>query len=128
VTINMSERFTTMIERGLYGLVAAVLFAVALLAADAATAQPRPELAQDDVAAEQHAPAQRDQLFPTQQGGGISLSQATSMALSRFPGQVVRAQPVREGDRVIYYEIRILGEDGRTVRNFRIDAQTGSFL
>jgi uncharacterized membrane protein YkoI len=116
-----------MIERGLYGFVAAVLLAVALLAAGSATARPRPELAQDDSAAEQYAPAQRDQLFPAQQGGGISLSQATSMALSRFPGQVVRAQPVREGDRVIY-EIRILGEDGRTVRNFRIDAQTGSFL
>jgi uncharacterized membrane protein YkoI len=127
VTINMSERFTRMNERGPSGLVAAAL-AVALLAAGSAAARPRPELAQDDAAAEHLAPAQRGQLFPTQQGGGISLSQATSMALSRFPGQVVRAQPVREGDRVIYYEIRILGEDGRTVRTFRIDAQTGSFL
>jgi uncharacterized membrane protein YkoI len=115
-----------MIERGLYGLVAAVLLAVALLAAGSASARPRPEVAQADAAVEHLAPAQRDQLFPTQQGG-VSLAQATAMARSRFPGQVVRAQEVREGDRVIY-EIRILGEDGRTVRNFRIDAQTGSFL
>jgi uncharacterized membrane protein YkoI len=49
------------------------------------------------------------------------------MAQGRFPGRVLRAQPVQVGDRVIY-EIRILGEDGRTVRDFRIDAQTGSFL
>jgi uncharacterized membrane protein YkoI len=31
------------------------------------------------------------------------------------------------GDRTVY-EIRILGEDGRTVRTFRVDAQTGAFL
>jgi uncharacterized membrane protein YkoI len=99
---------------------------VALLAAGSATAQPRPELAQDDSAAEQYAPAQRDQLFPAQQGGGISLSQATSIALRRFPGRVVRAQPAREGDRAIF-EIRILGEDGR-VHIVRIDAETGAFL
>jgi uncharacterized membrane protein YkoI len=122
----MSKRFTRMIERGMSGLVAAGL-AVAFLAAGSAAPQPRPELLQDDTAEQSLAPAQRDQLFPTQQGGGISLAQATAMARSRFPGQVVRAQEVREGDRVIY-EIRILGEDGRTVRNFRIDAQTGSFL
>jgi uncharacterized membrane protein YkoI len=123
---TMSERFARMIERGLTGFVAVGL-AVALLAAGSVAAQPRPELPQEETASESHAPAQRDQLFPTQQAGGISLSQATSMALSRFPGQVVRAEPVRMGDRVVY-EIRILGGDGRTVRTFRIDAQTGSFL
>jgi uncharacterized membrane protein YkoI len=121
----MSERFTRMIERGLSGLVAAGL-AVALLVAGPAAAQPRAELLQDDRALEQHAPAERGRLFPAQQGG-VSLAQATAMAQSRFPGQVVRAEPVRMGDRVVY-EIRILGEDGRTVRTFRIDAQTGSFL
>ena len=60
------------------------------------------------------------------QRGGISLAQATAMARSRYPGRVVRAEPVTMGDRVVY-EIRILGDDGR-VRTVRIDAQTGSFM
>jgi uncharacterized membrane protein YkoI len=122
----MSECFTRTFERGVTGLVAAGL-AAASLAAGSAAARPRPESVQQDSAAETHAPAQRDRLFTTQQAGGVSLGQATSMALSRFPGQVVRAETVRAGDRVVH-EIRILGQDGRTVRTFRIDAQTGSFL
>jgi uncharacterized membrane protein YkoI len=65
-------------------------------------------------------------LAPAQRGG-IALGQAIAMAQGRFPGRVLRAEPVQVGDRVIY-EIRILGQDGRTVRDFRIDAQTGSFL
>jgi len=60
------------------------------------------------------------------QRGGISLSQATAMALGRYQGRVVRAEPVMMGDHVVY-EIRILGNDGR-VRTVRIDAQTGSFM
>ena len=60
------------------------------------------------------------------QRGGISLSQATAMALGRYQGRVVRAETVMIGDRVAY-EIRILGNDGR-VRTVRIDAQTGSFM
>lgn len=60
------------------------------------------------------------------QRGGISLSQATAMALGRNPGRVVRAETVQMGDRVVH-EIRILGNDGR-VRTVRVDAQTGSFL
>lgn len=59
-------------------------------------------------------------------GGGISLSQATAIATSRFEGRVVRAETVNRGDRVVH-EVRILGDDGR-VRTVRIDAQTGSFL
>ena len=82
---------------------------------------------QDEPAAEPLAPAQQDQLFPAQRGGGVSLAQATSMAQSRVPGRVVRAETVQMGDRVVH-EIRILGEDGRTVRTVRIDAQTGAFL
>jgi uncharacterized membrane protein YkoI len=38
----------------------------------------------------------------------------------------VRAATIQVGDRTVH-EIRIVGNDG-TVRNFRIDAQTGSFL
>ena len=49
------------------------------------------------------------------------------MAQSAFQGRVVSARTVQMGDRMVH-EIRILGEDGRTVRTFRIDAQTGAFL
>jgi uncharacterized membrane protein YkoI len=66
-------------------------------------------------------------LQQTERGGGISLEDATSRALGAFPGTVVGARKVQMGDRVVY-EIRILGQDGRTVRTFRIDAETGSFL
>jgi uncharacterized membrane protein YkoI len=72
------------------------------------------------------APAQRDEFTPSQRGG-VSLEQATAMARSRFEGRVVRAETVRIGDRLVH-EIRIVGEDGRTVRTVRIDAQTGAFL
>ena len=123
----MSERLTRMMERGLSGLVAAGLAAALLVAAGSAAARPRPlSLLQAETAVEAAAPAQRDLLSPTQRGGGVSLAQATAMAQSRFPGRVVRAEPVQMGDRVVY-EIRILDAEG-VVRNVRIDAQTGSFL
>jgi uncharacterized membrane protein YkoI len=58
--------------------------------------------------------------------GPVSLSAATNLALSRYPGRVVRAETrVRSGRRE--HEIRILGDDSR-VRTVRIDAQTGAFL
>jgi len=115
----MRKRFARTTERT--SLVAAGLGLAALLVAgDAALARPRTSaaLVQAEPAAE---------LAPAQRGGGISLGQATAMAQRQFPGRVLRAEPVQVGDRVIY-EIRILGQDGRTVRDFRVDAQTGSFL
>jgi uncharacterized membrane protein YkoI len=104
-------------------MVAAVLLVVGAPAA----ARPRPLLLQADEVVEQAAPAQRDGLVPSQQQRGVSLQQATAMAQSRVPGRVVRAETVQMGDRTVH-EIRILGEDGRTVRTVRIDAQTGQFL
>ena len=56
---------------------------------------------------------------------GVSLAQATELALDRYPGQVVRAETVTRGGRQ-EHQIRILGADGR-VRTVRIDAQTGAF-
>jgi len=57
---------------------------------------------------------------------GVSLAQATELALARYPGRVVRAETVmRNGRRE--HQIRILGADG-SVRTARIDAQTGAFL
>jgi len=89
-----------------------------LLGAGGAIAQPRLALLQF----EGEAPVRA---FAAQRGG-ISLSQATAMALGRYQGRVVRAETVTMGDRVVH-EIRILGNDGR-VRTVRIDAQTGSFM
>jgi uncharacterized membrane protein YkoI len=123
--MTMSKRCTATIRRArLTGLVAAMAL---LVTSGQSAARPRHlALGQADQAAEPLAPAQRDQLFPSQRGGGISLAQATQMAQSRYQGRVVRAEAVQMGERVVY-EIRILGDDGR-VRTVRIDAQTGSFL
>jgi uncharacterized membrane protein YkoI len=124
----MSQRLTKMIERAACkGIVAAGVAAAALLVGDLAAARPRSlSLLQVEQEAEPLGPAQ-DQLLPSQRGGGVSLAQATSMAQGAFQGRVVSARTVQMGDRMVH-EIRILGEDGRTVRTFRIDAQTGAFL
>jgi uncharacterized membrane protein YkoI len=128
VAMTMSKRFTWMTKKARFaGFLSAGMAVALLVAADPAAARPRRlslDFAQDP-SAEQLAPAQRDQLFPSQRGG-ISLAQATQMAQSRYQGRVVRAEPVQVGDRKVY-EIRILGDDGR-VRIVRIDAQTGAFL
>ena len=103
--------------------------AAMLLALDSAAARPRSlSLQQTDQEQEVEplGPAQ-DRLIPAQRGGGVSLQQATSMALGQFPGSVVSARTVQMGDRMVH-EIRILGRDGSTVRTFRIDAETGAFL
>jgi uncharacterized membrane protein YkoI len=115
--MTMNKRYAGTIERA--RLVAAGMAAAAVLCVgDGAIARPRAsvDLLQAEPASDL-APAQR---------GGISLSQAMAIAQSQFPGRVVRAVTVQAGDRAVH-EIRIVGNDG-TVRNFRIDAQTGSFL
>ena len=121
----MIKCLTRTIERARLSSVATV--AMALLAVgEPAAARPRLlAFAQPESAVEPLAPAQRDQLFPSQRGG-VSLAQATSMAQGRYRGRVVKAETVQMGDRLVH-EIRILGDDGR-VRTVRIDAQTGSFL
>lgn len=63
-------------------------------------------------------------LFAAQQG--VSLAQATQIALQRYPGRVVRAETVMRGGRR-EHTIRILGTDGR-VRTVRVDAQSGAIL
>jgi hypothetical protein len=123
----MSHRMPSTIKRaGAKGVVAGWL-ACALWLGDPAAARPRPLPFQDaDAAAEPLAPAQRDQLFPSQRSGGISREQATEMARSRFQGRVVSARTLQMGERTVH-EIRILGDDNR-VHIVRIDAQTGQFL
>jgi uncharacterized membrane protein YkoI len=105
------------VRRSRHGFALCAVIAT-LLGAGGALAQQRPALFQFDGEAPVKA-------FAAQRGG-ISLSQATAMAQSRYPGRVVRAESVMIGDRVVH-EIRILGNDGR-VRTVRVDAQTGSFM
>jgi hypothetical protein len=122
-----SHRFTKKVERAACKGILAGMAAALLVVGAPAAAQPRALPLLQDEQAEPAAPAQQDRLVPAQRGGGVSLQQATSMAQNAFPGTVAGARTVQMGDRTVH-EIRILGQDGRTVRTFRIDAQTGAFL
>jgi uncharacterized membrane protein YkoI len=122
-----SHRFTRTVALAACKGIAAGIAAALLVVGAPAAARPRSELLQAEQGAEPAAPAQQDRLMPVQRGGGVSLQQATSMAQNAFPGTVAGARTVQMGDRTVH-EIRILGQDGRTVRTFRIDAQTGAFL
>ena len=107
---------------------AALLGVAALLGGGAVQAQPADVgtlLAQRDDA-NRLFPSQR--INPPRPGGGasISLAQAQQIAVSRYPGRVVRAATFMQGDRVIH-EVRILDGDNR-VRTVLIDGQTGAFL
>ncbi len=55
--------------------------------------------------------------------GGLSLDAAVGLVVSRFGGQVVRAE-AQSRDGQLYYLIRVLTSDGVLVR-VRVDAQTG---
>ena len=122
----MNKRFTRTIQRARFAGSVTVAIAALLVVGSSAAARPRLlSSAPVESGVEPLAPAQRDQLFPSQRGG-VSLAQATSMAQGRYQGRVVKAETVQMGDRLVH-EIRILGDDGR-VRTVRIDAQTGSFL
>jgi uncharacterized membrane protein YkoI len=115
-----------MIKHARFAAVMTAGVGAVLLVGELAAARPRAlSSAEVELGVEPLAPAQRDQLVPTQRGG-VSLAQATSMAQGRYQGRVVRAETVQQGDRLVH-EIRILGDDGR-VRTVRIDAQNGSFL
>ena len=64
--------------------------------------------------------------FAAQRDRSVSLQQAIAMALSRYPGRVVRAQTKSRGDRIVH-EIRIISDRGH-VRTVQVDAKTGQFL
>ncbi|MFC4307508.1 PepSY domain-containing protein [Steroidobacter flavus] len=55
---------------------------------------------------------------------GISLDQAVEMAQRRFRAKAVRAETVRNGDKV-EHRIRLLSADGK-VRNVSVDADSGA--
>jgi uncharacterized membrane protein YkoI len=114
--VNGADRNS--VRRSGRGFALYAVLAALLGAGGGALAQPRQALLQFDGEAPVKA-------FAAQRGG-ISLSQATAMALGRYQGRVVRAETIMMGDRVVH-EIRILGNDGR-VRTVRVDAQTGSFM
>ncbi len=56
-------------------------------------------------------------------GGEISLDAAVAMVQKQFHAKAVKADPVNEGGRRVYY-IRLLSAEGR-VWQVRVDAQTG---
>jgi uncharacterized membrane protein YkoI len=55
---------------------------------------------------------------------GMSLDQAVEMAQRRFRAKAVRAETVRNGDR-LEHRIRLLSADGK-VRNVSVDAESGA--
>ena len=54
----------------------------------------------------------------------ITLAEAIQLAQSRYPGRVVRAQTIQQGNGAVH-EIRIIGNDGR-VHTVTVDARTGA--
>ena len=54
----------------------------------------------------------------------LTLAEAIMLAQSRYPGRVVRAQTIQQGNGAIH-EIRIIGNDGR-VHTVTVDARTGA--
>ena len=54
----------------------------------------------------------------------LTLAEAITLATSRYPGRVVRAQTIEQGNGAVH-EIRIIGTDGR-VHNVTVDARTGA--
>lgn len=54
----------------------------------------------------------------------LTLAEAISLAQSRYPGRVVRAQTIQQGNGAVH-EIRIIGNDGR-VHTVTVDARTGA--
>ena len=58
------------------------------------------------------------------QPSGISLDQAVEMVQRRYRAKAVRAETVRNGDR-LEHRIRLLTADGK-VRNVSVDAESGA--
>ena len=54
----------------------------------------------------------------------LTLGEAIQLAQSRYPGRVVRAQTIQQGNGAVH-EIRIIGNDGR-VHTVTVDARTGA--
>jgi uncharacterized membrane protein YkoI len=54
----------------------------------------------------------------------LTLAEAIVSAQSRYPGRVVRAQTIQQGNGAVH-EVRIIGNDG-LVHTVRVDARTGA--
>jgi uncharacterized membrane protein YkoI len=98
--------------------------AASLIAADAGRAQalphPRPGVEPGSASAPRE-PASFVAQLP--QRRSLTLAEAITIAQSRHPGRVVRAQTIEMGNGAVH-EIRIIGNDGR-VHTVRVDARTG---
>jgi hypothetical protein len=55
----------------------------------------------------------------------LTLGEAIQLAQNRYPGRVVRAQTIQQGNGGAVHEIRIIGNDGR-VHTVTVDARTGA--
>jgi uncharacterized membrane protein YkoI len=60
----------------------------------------------------------------TLQAAGVSLDQAVAMTRAKYNAQVMRANTVDEGGRVVHY-IRLMSADRSRVWTVRVDAATG---
>ena len=54
----------------------------------------------------------------------LTLAEAVMIAQNRYPGRVLRAQTIQQGNGAVH-EVRIIGNDG-TVHTVRVDARTGA--
>ena len=72
------------------------------------------------------APSEQRSAFVAQlpQRRSLSLAEAITIAQNRYPGKVVRAQTIEQGNGPVH-EVRIIGNDGR-VHTIRVDGRTGS--
>ena len=72
------------------------------------------------------APGEEPRAFMSQlpQRRSLSLAEAISIAQTRYPGRVVRAQTIEQGNGAVH-EVRIIGNDGR-VHTVTVDARTGA--
>jgi len=120
---NVSDAMSTQrMSRVLLATLAAGTLMLAGGAAAAATrAQSQPEHGSALALGDLHNAAFVAQL---PQRRSLSLAEAITIAQSRYPGKVVRAQTIEQGNGPVH-EIRIIGNDGR-VHTIRVDGRTGS--
>jgi hypothetical protein len=110
--------------RKLRSALSAVIAAASIGVACAAGAQP-PSFPHPGTE-QRPAPGEAPRAFMAQlpQRRSLSLAEAISIAQSRYPGRVVRAQTIEQGNGAVH-EVRIIGTDGR-VHTIRVDARTGA--
>jgi len=110
----------------LHRALSAVVAAASLSVAGAAAAETLQHVPSTPEHGSAIAPVEAPTAFVAQlpQRRALTLAEAISIAQSRYPGRVVRAQTVELGNGAVH-EIRIIGNDGR-VHVVHVDARTGA--